>query len=305
MDAVQLFLKVPLINLSKYSQAGPTRRNFCYSSPFAQFKYFRYIFLNIVVYLIWACCAYAGEDELTDDQARQQCFQGKTIYCLALGIKEEKAGHQERALELYRTACKKYSTPGHLRACTPLLSLAWKMKRLNEEVAPLETLCKKGNSTTCFYLGKEYLKLVEMEDAVRHLKPLCRSHFRSPTSDDHGPCYHLAKGYEQTGQWNQARELFHFDCETNSQHAQPSCKALEELTEMENTHRELAQKGIRISDPIEDVLLFLVLISVLNVWIWFKGGRQGLRYLSLAAPLVVWGSALVWVYWPEKPEFPH
>ncbi|MDH3257722.1 MAG: hypothetical protein OEM27_08885, partial [Nitrospinota bacterium] len=82
------------------------------------------------------------------------------------------------------------------------------------------------------------------------------------------------------------------------------CAALEELVNMERIHRELAQNGIRGSDPIEDVLLFIVLISVLNLWIWFKGGRRGLRYLSLAAPLIVWGAALVWVYWPEKPAFP-
>jgi tetratricopeptide (TPR) repeat protein len=244
------------------------------------------------------------EEVLNDDQARQQCFKGKTIYCLALGIKEEKAGHQERALELFRFACKKHPTPGHLRACTPLLSLAWKMNRLDEEAAPLEARCKEGKPITCFYLGKEYLKLVEMEKAARHLEPLCRSHFRPPTSGDYGPCYHLAKGYEQAGQWGRARELLQFDCESSTGQAQPSCAAQKGLAEMEQIHRQLAQRGIRGFDLVEGVLLFVVIMSVLNVWIWFRGGRWGLKYLSLAAPVVVWGSALTWVYWPDKPEFP-
>ena len=73
---------------------------------------------------------------------------------------------------------------------------------------------------------------------------------------------------------------------------------------MEQIHRQLAQRGIRGFDPVEGVLLFVVIMSVLNVWIWFRGGRWGLKYLSLAAPVVVWGSALTWVYWPDKPEFP-
>lgn len=306
MDSIQLFLKVPLINPAHHFLTRPPHRFFDYLFPSAGLKYLKHAFLLALIFLIWVCGAYADENELSDDQARQQCFKGKTIYCLALGIKEEKAGHLERALELYRTACKKHPTPGHLRACTPLLSLAHKMNVLTEEVAPLEARCRegKGDDITCFYLGKEYLKLAEIEEAVPYLEPLCKNHFRSPTADDHGPCYHLARGYEQAGQWGQAREWFQFDCENNSEQARPSCFALNELAKMERVHRELAQKGIRGSDPIEDVLLFIVLISVLNVWIWFKGGRRGLRYLSLAAPLMVWGAALVWVYWPEKPVFP-
>ena len=256
--------------------------------------------------MIWACNTHAEEDELTDDQARQQCFQGKTIYCLALGIKEEKSGHQERALELYRTACKKHPTPGHLRACTPLLSLAWKMNRLDEEVAPLEARCNRGrgDDITCYYLGREYLKLPDLQKGDFYLKNLCHKGFRPPDPHDYGPCYHLANGYVQTGQWSEARELFQFDCKNHSKTGQPSCGALKELNEREKIHRELSQKGVRASEPVEDILLFLVLISVLNLWIWFKGGRWGLKYLGLVAPLVIWVSTLVWVYWPEKPELP-
>jgi len=260
--------------------------------------------LFIAIQFLGPALGMTEEEALNDDQARQQCFKGETIYCLALGIKEEKAGLRERALELYRTACKKHPTPGHLRACTPLLSLAWKMNRLSEEAAPLEARCEEGKPITCFYLGKEYLKLVAMEEAARHLKPLCRSHFRPPTSGDYGPCYHLAKGFEQSGQWNRARELFQFDCENHAGKGQPSCFALKELVEMERVHRELAQKGIRGFDPVEGILLFVVFMSVMNVWIWFKGGRWGLKYLSQGAPVVIGGAALTWVYWPDKPEYP-
>jgi len=244
------------------------------------------------------------EKELTDDQARQQCFKGKVIYCIALGIKEERAGNQERALELYRTACKKHPTPGHLRACTPLLGLAWKMNRLDKEAVPLETRCKQDDPITCFYLGQEYLKLVEMEHASRLLEPLCRNHFRPPDPANYGPCYHLAKGYEQAGQWSRALALFQFDCENHPEKGQPSCVALNELVEMERVHRELGQKGIRSFDPAEAVLLFVVFMSVLNVWIWFKGGRWGLKYLVWVAPTLVWGGAVTWIYWPDKPEYP-
>ncbi|MDH3257811.1 MAG: hypothetical protein OEM27_09345 [Nitrospinota bacterium] len=304
MDPIQLFLKVPLNKLSNHSHIRLPCRFFSGFFPATGFQCLKWTLLPTFILLIWICGAYADEGELNDDQARQQCFKGKTIYCLALGIKEEKAGYQERALELYRTACRKHPTPGHLRACTPLLNLAWKMNRLNEEVAPLEARCKEEKSSTCFYLGQEYLKLVELEAAARLLEPLCRNHFRPPDPANYGPCYHLAKGFEHTGQWSRARELFQFDCENHAEKGQPSCASLKELAEMERIHRELAQKGIRGFDPVEGVLLFVVVMSVLNVWIWFKGGRGGLKYLSLAAPLLVWGTALAWVYWPEKPDFP-
>jgi tetratricopeptide (TPR) repeat protein len=296
--------QVSLINSSKYLKTRPSYRVLYCLFLAAGSKCLKYVVLVIAFLLVWVCYAYAEKEELSDDQARQQCFKGKTIYCLALGIKEEKSGNQERALELYRTACKKHPSPGHLRACTPLLGLAWKMNRLDEEAVSLEIRCQEDDPITCFYLGQEYLKLVEMEKAARHLEPLCRNHFRPPDPANYGPCYHLAKGYEQAGQWNRALELFQFDCESHAEKGQPSCVAMKELVKMERVHWELRQKGIRGSDPVEGVLFFVVFMSVLNTWIWFKGGRWGLKYLSLVAPLLVWGSALTWVYWPEKPEFP-
>ena len=262
------------------------------------------LLLFVAIQFLFSTSGMTAEENLTDDQARQQCFKGKAIYCIALGIKEEKAGHLDRALELYRTACKNHATPGHLRACTPLLNLAWKMNRLNEEVEPLRARCRKGDDVTCFYLGQEYLKMANMERADRYLGSLCNMQFRPPDPANYGPCYHLAKGYERAGQWYRARELFQFDCKNNSEKGQPSCAALKELAEMERVHRQLGQKGIRGFDPVEAVLLFIVFMSVLNVWIWFKGGRWGLQYLVWVAPVVVWSAALTWVYWPDKPVYP-
>ena len=294
--------------MSNYTSHSPTRsicRFFNGLSPATGFQGLSWALLIIVVQLIWVCSAYADEVELNDDQVRQQCFKGKTIYCIALGIKEEKAGHLERALELYRIACKKHPTPGYLRAFTPLLSLARKMNVLNEEVAPLEARCRggRGDDITCFYLGKEYLRMADIKRAW-YLENLCTKGFRPPDPHDYGPCYHLARGYEQAGQWYEARELYEFDCKNHLENGQSSCTALKELAKMEQIHRQLAQKGIRGFDPVEGILLFVVFMSVLNVWIWFKCGRWGLKYLSLAAPVVVWGAAMTWVYWPDKPEFP-
>ena len=266
------------------------------------FKYFQCVLLALI--LFGTGHVFAEEQELSDDQARQQCFQGKIIYCLALGIKEEKKGYQERALELYRIACHKYSSHGHLRACTPLLNLASKMGRLDKEIEPLQTRCRQGNPVTCFYLGKEYLKMTDVNQAEQHLGNLCSKGYLPPDPEDYGPCYHLAKGFEQAGQWYRARELFEFDCKNHGEKGQPSCAALKTLGEMERVHREWAQKGIRGVDPIEGVLFFVVLMSLLNAGIWFKGGTRGLKYLSLGAPLVIWGSVLIWVYWPGKSEYP-
>ena len=62
--------------------------------------------------------------------------------------------------------------------------------------------------------------------------------------------------------------------------------------------------GLVVVVPVESVLLFVVFMSVLNVWIWFKGGRWGLKYLVWVAPVVVWSGAITWVYWPDKLEYP-
>jgi hypothetical protein len=247
---------------------------------------------------------FADPNGVSDDQARQECFKGKTIYCIALGLKEEKSGYNERALELYRIACKNHPTPGHLRACTPLLNLSGKMNRLEEEVEPLRARCRKGDKVTCFYLGKEYLKMARIEGADRYLGNLCKEGFRPPDPHDYGPCFHLAKGFEYTGQWNRARGLYRFDCDHHSENGKPSCTALKELEKMEQMHRDLAQKGIQKFEPVETVLFLVVLISCLHIWVWFKGGKGGLFYLAWGAPLLVWGGVITWVYWPDKPEFP-
>ncbi|MCZ6513861.1 MAG: hypothetical protein O6857_08040 [Nitrospinae bacterium] len=263
-----------------------------------------FLLLWFAVQCFCATVGYAVEEQLDTDQARRECFQGKTIYCLALGMAEEKAGHPERALEVYRSACKNHRTPGHLRACTPLLNLARQMDRLEAEAAPLEARCQEGHTDTCFYLGKEYLKIAEIKQAARHLTPLCRNGFRPPDPEDYGSCYHLAKGFEQTGQWHRARELYQLDCDSTAGPQQPACLALRELAELETAHSHMRQQGIRNLNSVEAVLLFVVLMSCLHIGVWFKGGTWGLKYLSRWAPLVIWSGAMAWIYWPGKPEYP-
>lgn len=264
----------------------------------------KYVFLIPVISLSWATLAQADEKVLNNDLARQECFKGQTIYCLALGMAEERTGHQERALELYRSACKNHSTPGHLRACAPLLALARQMNRLDQEAAPLEARCREGNTVTCFYLGKVYLNISELERASRHLEPLCRSRFEPPGADDYGSCYHLAKGFEQAGQWSRARKFFELDCDPDTSQEQPNCLALTELADLEKAHSRLRQKGISSLRLLEAVLLFVVLMSCLHVWIWVKGGRPGMKYLSRLAPVIIWGGSLAWIFWPGKPAYP-
>jgi hypothetical protein len=245
----------------------------------------------------------AEEEELNHDQARRECFKGKTIYCLALGMAEERAGHRKRALELYRIACKKYPSPGHLRACSPLLTLSRAMGRLEEEAAPLEQRCREGHTLTCYYLGREYLKITEINMAARHLGPLCRNGFRPPSEDDYGPCYHLGKGYEHAGDWNRAREVYELDCRRPGGES-PGCRALVKLAETEKAHRQMAQTGIRKFDPVEGVLLFVVFMSILHAAMGLHGGRPGMKYLSLGAPLIIGAGVMAWIYWPDKPEYP-
>lgn len=293
-----------MIKPSKLLLVRPRRRVFRFrtDTPISLFLIGALLTLALLGFGI--SLAEAGEEELDSDQARKECFEGKIAYCLALGLAEERAGNTEQALNLYRSACQSHVTPGHLRACSPLLTLARKIDRLEHEAAPLEQRCRKGHTLTCYYLGREYLNVAEIEHAARHLEPLCRSGFRAPSQDDYGPCYHLAKGYENTGQWNHAREGYQFDCEHNPVQPAPGCLALKKLTHMESVHRKLAQTGLRSIDLSEMVLLWVVVMSFAHVGLWFMGGRWGWIYLCYGAPPLIWGGVLSWLYWPGKPEFP-
>ena len=261
-----------------------------------------------MILLIAVCMAVpagvTAKEVQESDKARRECFKGQTIYCIALGLAEERSGRHERALELYRLACKNHPTPGHLRACTPLLTLARQMGRLEEESEPLEARCREGNTITCFYLGKEYLKLTDMQNASRHLEPLCRNQFKPPDPDDYGSCYHLAKGYEQTGQWNEARKFYELDCGPDETAGEPSCLALGELAKLEQAHSRIRQQGIRQWMAAEGLMLFLVVMSLVNVGFWLKGSRVLLRFLMIPGPVIVWSVFLVWMYWSGKPQYP-
>ncbi len=241
----------------------------------------------------------ADEKSLDTENARSECVKGATVFCLAIGIAEEQSGNQEKALEYFRLACSNHPTPGHLRACAPLLSLAKDMGRLVEEASPLENLCAKGKKITCFYLGKEYLQVNHIEFAQKHLEPLCLSGFRPPDLDDYGPCYHLAKGFERIHDWSFAEKLYELDCDRDRILGKPSCEALNLLNDLLNKTRKASWDRIHKFEPVEGVLLILVAIPLLGMVLWWIGDRTGIRFVKIHAPGLV---IICWVVWEILPK---
>ncbi|MFQ5482694.1 MAG: hypothetical protein ACE5ER_08040 [Nitrospinaceae bacterium] len=236
---------------------------------------------------------------MDEKAAGKKCAQGVTLYCLALGMQEVKQGRRREALEHYRQACERHPTVGHLRACTPLLSLAREMRRLPEAAGPLEKKCADGDLLVCFHLGKEYLKINEPERAYSNLQPLCRQGYRPPDSLDYGPCYHLAKGLQAWKQWNRARKLADLDCRRDPRGSHPSCGLLRTLQTLQAEDERKGWARLRPPDPAEGVLLVLAAISLLGAGVWLRGRRGGMQYLRLEAPLL---AGLVWIAWETFPK---
>ncbi len=241
----------------------------------------------------------ADEKNLDTENAREECIKGATVFCLAIGIAEEQSGNQEKALEYFRLACNNHPTLGHLRACAPLLSLAKDMGRLKEEALPLERICAEGKKITCFYLGKEYLKVNHIELAKKHLEPLCRSGYRPPDSDDYGPCYHLGKGFERIHDWDFAEQLYDYDCNRDRIQGKPSCEALNFLSDLINRTRKATWDRIRNFEPVEGILFILVAIPLLGMVFWWIGDQWGIRFVKFHAPGLV---IVCWVVWEILPK---
>jgi len=253
------------------------------------------------------CLSISGEvwagGEVDEVEADRACRQGLTIYCLALGMAEERTGQKEKAWVHYQLACENHVTPGHLRACTPLLSLSRELGRLAEAAVPLEKRCREGDQITCFYLGKEYLKILEYGRAASHLEPLCRQDFRPPDPGDYGPCYHLAKGMESGEAWSRARELYQFDCERDPERGAPSCAALEALAILQKKMVKQSWSRIRKLEGMEVLILFLVSVPIAGTILWFRGkpyGRWFLRWPAPALVLFFWG---LWEFLPKRNQY--
>ncbi|UCD11611.1 MAG: hypothetical protein JSU88_00520 [Nitrospinaceae bacterium] len=243
-------------------------------------------------------------EEAPDPEAyRAACLQGTTVYCIAIGLEEQKAGHNEQALEYYRLACRNH--PGHLRACTPFLSLARDMGRLENEAAVLEGQCRSGDDVLCYYLGKEYLKIGEYGAGRGHLQRLCKADFIPPDADDYGPCYHLASSLQGTRDYERALEIFRFDCDRARPLSEPSCERYGTLTRQMAAGKDAAPESTRPLQLSEALLLPLILLPPLGFFFWLRPKERGLRFLRFPAPALALCSWLLWELVPPGPPAPR
>lgn len=251
----------------------------------------------------WTGLVHAQQEQLDVEQTQKECEEGVTIYCLALGMAAEREGHREQALEFYRRACVNHPTPGHLRACTPLLSLASQMGRLSEEARPLEAKCEQGHDHTCFYLGKEYLKVGALNQAIRLLVPLCRDDYQPPDANDYGACYHMARGYERNRNYDRAEELFELDCRRNPEQARASCDALRRVGYVRKKGEEAAWSRVQEFHPLEIALIVLVATPVVGTWLWSRN-RPWAWHCLRVGPVIAGICFVLWELAPKAGDLP-
>jgi len=256
-------------------------------------------FALLILLFAWVSPSHAGEK--ADPEAyRAACLQGTTVYCIAIGLEEQKAGRTEQALEYYRLACENH--PGHLRACTPFLALAKELGRLETEAAPLEGRCQEGGDTLCFYLGKEYLKIGAHEAGRRHLRRLCEEDFIPPDADDYGPCYHLASNLQTLRNYEEALEIFRFDCERGRPLSEPSCERYQTLNRQMAAGLSGELKTARPLKLNEAFLLPLILLAPIGFFIWLWPRERWLKVLRFPAPALALCSWLLWETVPPAPR---
>ena len=243
-------------------------------------------------------------EEENPEMYREECGKGVTIYCIASGMAEEKAGNLEEALGFYRSACENHSTHGHLGSCTPLLSLGRQMGRLDQVTGKLESLCGSGDDTVCFYLAKEYFKIMEYHRGFVHLERLCREDFQPPDPADYGPCYHLGNNLQKIREPERASKIFQFDCERNPVTARPSCDRYASLALAMQDVGE-ARDSIRKFEAIEWVLFLLVSMPFLGYGFLRLGRRSVFHILRWPAPVMALISWFFWESWGFQEPQPH
>lgn len=231
---------------------------------------------------------------------RSECLNGRTIYCIAIGMEEQKAGNLETALKHYQAACESHSSQGHLRACTPLLSLARQMKKLDEASAGLETLCKEGDDAVCFYLAKEYFKITEYHRGFVHLERLCQENFLPPDKADYGPCYHLGSNLKKIGELKRAEKIFNFDCDRDPLTAKPSCDQRDTLRLLVRQGKLHDGKTVKAMQGIEVAALGGVLIPILGLFLLQKGRKISLLFLRIPAPLLTFCCLALWEPYAQR-----
>ena len=261
--------------------------------PFSRFGLLWKKSLFCLAVLSW-CCVALAEDSIEFPVYRNQCLKGMTIYCLAVGIKERKVGNLERALEYFRLACDTHALVGRLRSCTPYLSLAMELGRLDSAAKSLENRCAGGDLNICFYLSKEFLKISAHKRARSILESLCKERFRPEDSEDYGPCYHLGESYLRTKNLSRAKAIFNFDCRKDPELGLPSCRRHEELTRQQKVS---ALMGWRPSENLLVLIVFLPLIQ----WLFFQNSSLIARsFVRFGGPGLVLISWMVWEFWSKS-----
>jgi tetratricopeptide (TPR) repeat protein len=230
---------------------------------------------------------------------RRECSQGMTIYCLAAGMEEQKSGNLESALKFYKSACENHSSRGHLRACTPFLSLASQMQRLGEASSGLEALCREGDDVICFYLAKEYFKIAEYHRGFVHLERLCRENFQSPDALDYGPCYHLGMTLKKIDELGRAEKVFSFDCSRDPVVAQPSCDQAEAVKFRIQQGASPGGQQVKALKAIELAALGVAAVPLMGLVLLRIGRKTALKILRIPVPLV---TLFCWVLWEPYAE---
>jgi len=248
---------------------------------------------GVILVLFFPAIALSAEPHDLDSY-RKECGNGKTIYCIAIGMEEQKAGNLETALKHYQSACESHLSRGHLRACTPLLSLARQMERLDEASADLETLCKDGDDVVCFYLAKEYFKITEYHRGFVHLERLCRDDFKPPDKADYGPCYHLGDNLKKIGELKRARKIFIFDCDRDLLSAKLSCDQAEAVRLLIRQGRVNGGKNVKKIEMIEALALGGVALPFFGLLLLKNGRKLALTLLRIPVPALTFFCWAVW-----------
>lgn len=235
-----------------------------------------------------------SEEPVDLESYGKKCSQGITIYCLAAGMEEQKSGNLEIALRYYQFACENHSSKGHLRACTPYLSLASKMERLHIASARLESLCSEGNDVICFNLAKEYFKIAEYHRGFVHLEKLCRENFQPPDKLDYGPCYHLGINLKKIRGLKRAQKIFSFDCDRDPVTAQPSCNQVEAVKLMIQQEAVAERQKVKALKPIELAALGMVVVPLAGGVLLRSRRKIVLNFLRLPVPAL---TLLCWSFW--------
>jgi tetratricopeptide (TPR) repeat protein len=276
---------ISLINLINYLNPGRWH--------FSEFRYYFSVSGCLLIGLISFPLPAFSEEPVDLESYRRECSQGMTIYCLAAGMEEQKSGNLESALKYYQSACESHSSQGNLRACTPYLSLASQMERLELASRKLESLCAEDD-VICFYLAKEYFKIAEYHRGFVHLERLCRDNFQSPDALDYGPCYHLGINLKKIRDLKRARKIFNFDCDRDPVVAKPSCDQVEVVELMIQEAQAPGDPKAKEFEAIELAALGLVLVPLLGL-VGLRSQRKViLKILEIPVPAV---TLFCWALW--------